>query len=262
MKQLKIPALVLALIFVSWSLSAHKEGQARIDSLIQEIPHAKNDTQRANLTASVSLLLQAFNPDEGIKYGEQSLAIATNLNWKKGMAIAHSNIAANYNAKSDLPKMLDNLFISLKLEEEIKDSAGIASSLNNIGIVFDNKGEYEKSLEYFTRALKLQQARGNKSAVAIAMGNIGTIYFHQKNYPKVLEVIGEAMVICEEIDDKSGIVSYLQMTFTEHWNTILKRLRSQKIWLMTTLLPFAWGLSVSFISTLLPTIASTINQTA
>ncbi len=132
------------------------------------------------------------------------------------MASAHSNIAANYNAKSDLPKMLDHLFIALKLQEDIGDSTGIASSLNNIGIVYDNNGDYDKALEYFTKALKLQQARHNKSAEAIAMGNIGTIYFHQKNYAKVLEYIGNAMAICEEINDKSGIASYLQIIGDVH----------------------------------------------
>ncbi len=71
MQHLKLTVLILALM-LNFNATARREGQAKIDSLLQEIPHAKNDSQKVILTAAVSLQLQAVNPDEGIKYGKQA----------------------------------------------------------------------------------------------------------------------------------------------------------------------------------------------
>ena len=62
--------LIAFLIFNFQFLIAQKQGQARLDSLLQELPKAKEDTNKVNLLNSLSSGYYSINPNEGIKYGE------------------------------------------------------------------------------------------------------------------------------------------------------------------------------------------------
>ncbi|MCO6494033.1 MAG: hypothetical protein J5I98_36785 [Phaeodactylibacter sp.] len=50
-----------------------KQGQARIDSLLLELPRASEDTNKVLLLATLSYNYYPINPDEGIKYGNEGL---------------------------------------------------------------------------------------------------------------------------------------------------------------------------------------------
>ena len=62
--------LIAFLILNIQFLIAQKQGQAKIDSLLQELPKAKEDTNKVNLLGALSFKYYPINPDEGIKYGE------------------------------------------------------------------------------------------------------------------------------------------------------------------------------------------------
>ncbi len=200
--------LLFAVISVHVS-SGQKQGQERIDSLVQAVSKMEDDTIKAKLLAAISLNYPPIRPDEGIKYAERALELSNNLGWKKGISSAYSSMAANYNAKSDRVKVLEYLFKALKIQEDTHDKVGIASSVNNIGIVYEDQNNYEKALEYFLKGMKLQDEIGNRNGVAIASGNIATIYAHKKDYEKALEYNKKALKITEELGDKEGMPFYL-----------------------------------------------------
>ena len=174
---------------------------------MQELPKAKEDTNKVNLLAALSAGYYSNNPDEGIKYGEMGLELAEKLNWKKGIGkIANSLGICNW-SKSDYPKALDYYFKSLKIAEELNNKVGIASNLNNIGIIYEKQSNYPKALEYYFKALKINEELNNKNLIARALGNIGMIYSSQSNYPKALDYYFKALKIFEEFNDKRGISS-------------------------------------------------------
>jgi len=57
-------------------LVAQKQGHARVDSLITALPLLKDDTAKIKVLNEISFLFRSFNPAEGIRYGEQGLAMA------------------------------------------------------------------------------------------------------------------------------------------------------------------------------------------
>ncbi len=187
--------------------SAKLHGQAKIDSLLKELPRQKEDTNKVNILNDISYGYRHIDSDEGIKYGRQALELATKLTWRKGIAGASSELGHNYDAQAEYPKALECFSKSLKISEEIGDKNGIATAACNIGIVYDSQSDYPKALENYLRALNILEEIGTKKGVAIVTGNIGNVYANQSDYPKALEFYFKALMISEEIGDKRGIAS-------------------------------------------------------
>ena len=97
------------------------------------------------------------NPDEGISYGMQALALAERIQWKRGIARASNNIGANYNAKSNYPLAMEYYIKALKINEELGEKIGIASNSMNIGTIYYFQRNCEKALYYFEHALKIYE---------------------------------------------------------------------------------------------------------
>ena len=75
--------LLFILIFIllnTPNLFAQLQGQARIDSLLKELPKMKEDTNAVNLLSTLSWELYSTNSDKGIEFGLQGVELAKKLN--------------------------------------------------------------------------------------------------------------------------------------------------------------------------------------
>jgi len=206
--KLLVKSLLLLLVSVSASnLHAKLQGQAFIDSLLKELPRQKEDTNKVKMFCRLSDEYGHINPNNGIKYGQQGLQLATKLRWKTGMGKSLILVGINYSNESDYSKSLEFLFRALKVFEELGYKRGIASANSNISNVYGVQKDYPKALEYDFMALKGFEESGNKQGVAICTDNIGEIYGEQKDYPKALEYDFIALKALEELGDKGGVAN-------------------------------------------------------
>ncbi len=202
--------LLIVIVSASWKSRAQLQGQPLIDSLITQLPKANEDTNKVILLNDLSLTYYSINPDEGLKFGKQGLALAEKLNWKRGMAYANKVIAGNYGyGKSDYAQALDYSLKSLQQFREIHDQTGTAKILGDIGVVYWFQADYPNALKYYFDALRINEDLGIKNEIAATLCNIGIVYNSQADYPKALEYILKANKIDEELGNKSGMASNL-----------------------------------------------------
>jgi len=206
----KLLLLIIITVSVQKPLRAQFQGQDRIDSLLGRLPKANDDTNKVNLLIDLSHTYYSINPDEGLNFGKQGLALAEKLNWKKGMANASRTIAGNYGyGKSDYATALKYSLQSLQLFKAIEDKIGTAKILGDIGVVYWYQSDYPNALKYYFDALRMNEEINNKPDIAATLCNIGIIYNSEKEYQKALEYIIKANKIDEEVGNKSGIASNL-----------------------------------------------------
>jgi tetratricopeptide (TPR) repeat protein len=206
----KFLLLFIITFFVMNQLSAQLQGQARIDSLLRQLPKANEDTNKVKLLIDLSHTYYSINPDEGLKYGKQGLALAEKLDWKKGMANAGRTIAGNYGyGKSDYRAALKYSSQALQLFLEIGDKTGTARILGDMGVVLWYQSNYPEALKYYFDALRLNEELGNKPDIAATLTNIGIVYNSQQDYQKALEYITKANTIDEALGNKSGVAANL-----------------------------------------------------
>ena len=87
MKSLLYAIIILLSISITNQATADDKpltGQAKIDSLISELPKAKGDTNEVKLLMSLSYNYRNIDTDKGIKYVKRGVNLAKKINWKKG----------------------------------------------------------------------------------------------------------------------------------------------------------------------------------
>jgi adenylate cyclase len=188
------------------------QGQARLDSLLVELPKAKKDTNKVKLLENISSAYHSISPDTGIKYGELGLDLAKELDWEKGQGITLLTVGLNYDAKANYPKAIDYIERSLKVFEALNDKSGVAVALRNLATVNEATGNYALALEYNFKTLKISEEQGNNLAIARTLGNIGTIYYSMQLDTKALDYMKQARNIYEELGNKRGIADILNNT--------------------------------------------------
>lgn len=206
----KLLSLFILIFSVVNQLSAQHQGQDRIDSLLLQLPKANEDTNKVKLLIDLSHTFYSINPDEGLKYGKQGLALAKKLDWKKGMANSCRTIAGNYGyGKSDYPMALKYSSQALQLFRESGDKTGTAKIMGDMGVVYWYQSNYPEALKYYFDALRIHEESGNKGDIAATLCNIGIVYNSQQDYQKALEYITKANAIDEAMGNKSGIAANL-----------------------------------------------------
>ncbi|KAA9034465.1 tetratricopeptide repeat protein [Ginsengibacter hankyongi] len=205
---------LLLFIFIAVSLQgqlwAQLGGQARIDSLLGQLPKAIDDTNKVKLLIDLSHTYYSINADEGLKFGKQGLALAQELNWEKGIGNACRTIAGNYSfGKSDYATALKYSLQALEQFKEIGDKLGTARILSDIGVIHWYQANYPNALKYYFDALRINEEINNKPDIAVTLCNIGIVYNSQKEYQKALEYLTKANKIDEEMGNKSGIAANL-----------------------------------------------------
>jgi adenylate cyclase len=196
--------ILLFLCFNICSLYARLQGQARIDSLLNELPKQKEDTNMVKLLATISNSYMKVSPDEGIKYAQQALELATKLKWKKGIGYANSVMGANYEHKSNYPMALAYDVKALQLYKEIGYKNGVALVLMDIGSVYVSQDDHRKAIEYYNKAIETYRELGDKEGIARVTGNIGTFYRRQGDYTNALACYFKALKLHEENGNNSA----------------------------------------------------------
>ncbi len=204
----QVKYLMLQLLILSTgNIYAQLQGQGLIDSLLKSLPRQREDTIKVKVLEDLSFQYCFINTVEGIKYGEQSLELATKLGWDKGMGGAYNSIATNYAIKADYPRALGYYIKALKLYEQYGDKQGSAALTCNIGNIYHYRSDYPKALAYYFKALKLYEGLGNKQGIANNLGNIGMVYNYLGDYQNALEYYFKALNLFEELGDKQGLAS-------------------------------------------------------
>lgn len=182
-----------------------KAGQARLDSLLAELPRAKPDTNRVKLLNDIGYAYYAYDSkfNESIRYTSQALTLARQLTWKKGMVDAYFVLGNIYATKSDNPPALTAYLSGLKIAEEIKDKNLIAGITGNVGFIYMLLTNYSQAIVYSKKALKGYEELGDKEKLASALSNVGYVYGNQGDYAKALDYELKSVKLYKDIGYQS-----------------------------------------------------------
>lgn len=194
------PLLLSLLLTLAYSptFAQSKVGQARLDSLLAQLPRTRPDTIRVSLLNEISYSYYRSNPNEGLNYANQALTLANQWSWKRGMADAYNWLGASYGAKADYPKALTSFLSGLKIAEELNDKNRISSLSGNMGTVYFGLGDYAQALNYFEKSLTMMEEKlSNKIRQTTTLTNIGNVYGAQGHYFKAIDYYQKSLKLNE-----------------------------------------------------------------
>lgn len=203
MKCCKFPsAFILSMAFF---IAVQAQPQNKIDSLLQVLKTAKEDTSKAitlNMLGKESYL--TGNYDQARKYSSDALQLCEKTNYEKGKIPAYLNTGLAYFLQGNYSEALKNYLTALPIAEKINDKRGIANCYNNMGLVFTYQGNYAEALKKHVAALKIYQEIGETKGLINSYNNMGIIYEEQAHYPEALRSYFAALKISEQAGDKKA----------------------------------------------------------
>ncbi len=197
--------LIVFLTLSSCLASAHIHGQSLVDSLVAAIPGAAADSNKVKLLDKLSYTYATINPDECIRRGQQTLELARNIHWEKGVTLAMVDLGIGYEARSDHARALSYYQEALARYEQAGDKVGLARVMIFTAFLYVAQSKYSSALSCDFRALNINDSLGNRKASATTMENIGHIYFEQKEYDKAKAYYDRVLQINYDLGDKESI---------------------------------------------------------
>lgn len=198
MKSAIIFGLAFQLLFIS--IPAKVKGNENIHEILLSNP----DTNKVKSLSDLCWNYRTKSADSAIIFGEQALALAQNLNFKKGIAQAYNDLGIIYLDKANYRRATDYFKNALTIREKINDLTGIASIHNKLGIIDQKQGRLKEALEHQLSALKIYQQLNQDKWIGYSFNNIAIIHNNLGNLEKALEYHQKALEYRIKLKDQEG----------------------------------------------------------
>jgi signal transduction histidine kinase len=207
--------LLLCLVTINQISFSQPAIEKKIDSLLIVLKNSKQDTTTVNTFSRLSSIYYYSDSKKNLQYAQKAMALATKINYEKGIALAYNNFGIYYYLKANYPLALNYIYKSLHLFEKINDQEGIATTNNSLGIIYVEYKDYKLALECYNNAVKASKKANDKKSTATYLNNIGDVYLRIKDYSKALTYFEKAIQsnAFEKMSYQSGL-NYTNIAIT------------------------------------------------
>ncbi len=193
----------------------------RYDSLI--LPFAQQVRDTALLIAYWNRA-GVYNTEQGkLKEAEKNFqqALDYGLEKKKSgkTAEVYSNMASVFLASGDKEKAIDWFFKSLRLYEQVGNTAGLGETYSNISSVYYLMGRVPDAIAYQKTGIGYRERGSDWSGLAIANLNISQLYILRDSFPLALQHLTRAVQYADRTSNLriqgsaySGMAAYYSRT--------------------------------------------------
>ena len=155
--------------------------QQKLDSLLKEVPKAKEDTNKVLLLAAISAEYYNTDPANGIEYGQLVLDLSEKLNYDYGVVKGNNLIGRCYAVQSNQPEALRYYQAALAKAREMNNPIIIGTLSVALGAIYTSNREFDKAEKYLNEA-KAAYDKGSIGNRASLMTNYGFLYAKQGKY--------------------------------------------------------------------------------
>lgn len=178
------------------------EGRERLFALLQHPGARKRTGNRAKALNGLGTIMH----EQG-DYGtarpvlEESLAIARELDDKKGIATVLNNLSAVHGLMGDIRTSVMLSEESMAIHRELGDKRGVAVALNNIASAASPQLDIAAQISMFKESLELRLEVGDERGAAYMTTNIGWCERSRGNYSRAIELANEALTTLQRLGD-------------------------------------------------------------
>lgn len=175
----------------------------RIDSILT----LQEDTNKVLRLSDLCFEYRGIDADSAILFGEMALALASDLDYPKGIAQAYNDLAIILMDKNDYAKAIEHLELALEIRASLKDSTGMAAVYNKLAVIHQDRYMLEQALEYNYKALDIFEKHGPAIYQAYVLNNIGALQFEMREYEQALATHQNVKEVRERLGDEFGLAA-------------------------------------------------------
>ena len=191
---------------------------------------ARVDTVAVDMLNELALQYTSVNADTALYYAGVALKRAEQVNYKKGIAVAHGRFGSAYFSKAQDDLSLESYLTSLEMSEEIKDSTNLCFVHQGLGIIYDIMGQEEDGMVSLRKALafaEILSLEQRKTHIYLSMSIVGNQLYEKDS---AMSFVKQSLRISEKLNYTQGIISALNFMATlhihlENYNEALEQLQ-------------------------------------
>lgn len=196
---------LLFCLFFSYLLTAQANNPV-IDSLLVELKKNKTAVAKTDLLIEIAKQYRNLNPNEGIKYGNQALALAKKNNLSEQTIFAMVSISDNYYNLGEIEK-------SLKLIKQAnslaKTNTEKIESLLSLGKIYLSKADYKQALQIFYQSLAIAEKDKSDDGITSSCYYIGVCYNYLMLPNKAIHYYSKSLASAKKIKNDKRILAAL-----------------------------------------------------
>lgn len=195
LKKFRMFSLVGLLCFGTISLLSQNK---MITELEEALELETRDTARVDLYNKLSWEYHRVDIDQSFAFAEKALKLAQRINYKKGLGRANNLLGICYDFRGNRQKAIELNQITLRLGQEIGDSALLSMAYNDLGAYsfYDNK----EALKNFQKALELTPYDDALGRV-FTLSNIGFLHLEEGHDTLGKQYLKAAVTAAQRADD-------------------------------------------------------------
>ncbi len=152
------------------------------DSLTHKLAIATQDTSRVLIMTDLSFKYRLSKLDSAMKYGQQALALAQQIKYSKGEAMALNNLGYGYRELGDLPKALDFVLKGMRIAEEHQFIDVVGECNRTLGVLYYDLEQYPKAIDYIQKAMIIYKKMKNQYLQTLVNATIGASYIKNNQF--------------------------------------------------------------------------------
>ncbi|WP_299455283.1 tetratricopeptide repeat protein [uncultured Microscilla sp.] len=188
----------LVSLFTLWGVSANAQNTHAIDSLKNMLIH-QTDTTRVLTLDQLAWEFKYSSADTALMYAQQAYALAHQLGYSRGKALALHKLGVVYWLKGDLNAAIDSTKQAMSMFQQLNHTKQYVACLNNLAAIYRPKGQYKKSLELHHEALRLREKIKDSVGLVSSHTNIGLVYLFTKDYKKAMRYFKTSEQLSQQI---------------------------------------------------------------
>ncbi|GAA4848044.1 SpoIIE family protein phosphatase [Algivirga pacifica] len=166
-------AIIRGIFFVLLFFQSVAYSRENKDLLKQLQEHPQEDSIRVSILSNLGFSYWTSDPEKGLAYGKEAVALAQKLGYRRGEAWAYGALGACYYGMANLPAMHEADMKCLMIAEELQDKRLLSSALTNLGNYHLSNKDTVQALEHYKRSAAIDA----ENPAPVLMTNIGIIYY-------------------------------------------------------------------------------------
>jgi len=203
-------ALVFFFSFLLLPRALSQLQQKQIDSLLNELAKAKEDTNKVNLLRQLGNEVGYTDPSKALRYALQGYELSQKIKYEKGIGdmaylagILEMDMG-NFNVSDSFLNISEKQFRQLNLPGQL------AKIEHARGVKAYKQGNYWSAADFFAKNVKIFEDINDSSSALIAYQSLIAVLGQIKNYEKAIELSKKALKVAESRNDSLSIGYSLQ----------------------------------------------------
>ena len=181
-----------------------------LSKLEAQLSNATHPRDRVDALNQLAWELRRSNLEVSVSYHEQALALATQENYRQGLAYAKINEGFyNYSSYGKIGEAIASFLEAVDLLEQFKDCKGLGTAYSFLGYLYWSGAAYDKAFELVKTALGHHEEVADQEGIGWDLHTLGSFYEELGEAAKAQDFFSQALEAFKSIEDAFGMATAL-----------------------------------------------------